>query len=169
MIRYIRKIILTFTIISLITTNLLTLFHKPFTTALSKALSTAFGVSSVTSALETALDARTLESQRQIKAIANKDNLLKTHQQKAQRRKAAIRHYGHSATLRTKRLIKKTLAAIPAESVPILGTAVIVGGSAYEIYTACQNLKDIEVLYSEFQVEGSPENSFMSKVCNRVL
>jgi hypothetical protein len=84
------------------------------------------------------------------------------------KRKAAIRKYGKAVTMRTKKLIKKTLAIIPAESIPVIGTVVICG-TAYEIYAACQNLLDVEDLYSEFKLEGNHDNFFMSSVCEQFL
>ena len=169
MIRHIRKIILTAIILALITTNILTLLYQPFTTALSTAIGTAFGIKTVTSILETALDARVVTLDRQKKTIAKKNQQLKIHQQKARQRKATIRRYGKAVTLRTKRLIKRTLASIPAESIPFIGTAVMIGGTAYEIYVACENLKDIQQLQQEFDVGKSGESGIMEQVCQKIL
>jgi len=169
LIRHIRKIILTAIILALITTNILTLIYQPFTTALSTAIGTAFGIATVTSILETALNARDLKLDQQQKIIARKDMQMKIDNQKMLQRKSALKRYGKSATLRTKQLIKKTLATIPAESIPVIGTAVVVGGTAYEIYVACENLKDIQQLQQEFGVGESTENKIMEAVCQQYL
>jgi len=165
LIRYLKNIILTALFLGLIISNILTLLYQPFTTALSTAISTTFGIATVTSLLSDAIDLKDLELNRQKKSIAKKDNLIQKHRQAAVKKKAAIRRYGKAVTLRTKKLIKRTLANIPAESLPVIGTAVVLGGTAYEIYAACQNLLDIEDLYSEFQVEGGSGNSFINTVC----
>ena len=169
MIRYLKNIILTALFLGLIISNILTLLYQPFTTALSTAIGTAFGIKTFTSILETALDARVVTLDRQKKTIAKKNKQLKIHQQKARQRKATIRRYGKAVTLRTKKLIKRTLASIPAESIPVIGTAVVVGGTAYEIYAACQNLKDIQQLLQEFGVGKSGESGIMEQVCQKIL
>jgi hypothetical protein len=168
LISYLKNIILTAIILALITTNLLTLLYQPFTTVLSSVIGTAFGIATVTSILETALNARDLKLDQQQKIIASKDQQMKMDNQKMLQRKSAIKRFGKSVTLRTKQLIKKTLAAIPAESIPVIGTAVVVGGAAYEIYVACENLKDIQQLQQEFEVGESTENGIMETICQQL-
>jgi hypothetical protein len=168
LISYLKNIILTAIILALITTNLLTLLYQPFTTVLSSVIGTAFGIATVTSILETALNARDLKLDQQQKIIASKDQQMKMDNQRTLQRKSAIKRFGKSVTLRTKQLIKRTLAAIPAESIPVIGTAVVVGGTAYEIYVACENLKDIQRLQQVFGVGEWTENGIMETLCQQL-
>ena len=66
---------------------------------------------------------------------------------------------------RTKKLITKTIASIPAESVPVFGIAAVVGGTAYEIYVACENLRDIKQLQLELSIEVDSEKGSIKSFC----
>jgi hypothetical protein len=39
---------------------------------------------------------------------------------------------------RTKRVADKSIAAIPAESIPFIGVAVLITDTGYELYAACE-------------------------------
>jgi len=41
----------------------------------------------------------------------------------------------------------KSIAAIPAESIPLLGVAVLIAETGYELYAACETVKDLDELY----------------------
>ena len=62
---------------------------------------------------------------------------------------------------RTKRLAATTIAGLPAEAIPFIGTAAIVGSAAYEINAACDTMIDLH----ELDVVFNPDNEFDSSVC----
>ena len=44
-------------------------------------------------------------------------------------------------------LAAKNIAAIPAKSIPILGLAVLIADTSYELYAACEMVTDLDQLY----------------------
>jgi hypothetical protein len=42
-----------------------------------------------------------------------------------------------------------SIAAIPAESIPFIGVAVLIADTGYEQYAACETVKDLDQLYSD--------------------
>ena len=75
------------------------------------------------------------------KATAHRQNLA------ARKRKDAAKYIGKRLVARTRRIAAASLAAIPAESIPLIGVSVLIAGMAYELYAACQSLRDLEQLY----------------------
>jgi len=65
-------------------------------------------------------------------------------------RKAAPRKFGNRLATRTKRVAAKSIAAIPAESIPFIGVAVLIADTRYELYAACETAKDLDQLYGDF-------------------
>ena len=109
---------------ALVVTNILTLTSTAFNAALSGALSSALGVTTVAD----------LMSQR----LANKERALTQAQTKLTNKKAAVRKFGTRLTSRTKRVAARSIATIPAESVPYLGIAAVIAATGYEFYEACE-------------------------------
>jgi hypothetical protein len=66
----------------------------------------------------TALGIRTVSSALQSK-MASQDKTIKKHQATTLKRKAATRKFGTRLATRTKRVDAKSIAAIPAESIPV--------------------------------------------------
>jgi hypothetical protein len=61
---------------------------------------------------------------------------------------------------------RDSIAAIPAESIPFVGVAVLIADTGYDLYEACQTIKDLDELYSELGVvEDLPDES-VHAVCN---
>ena len=52
-----------------------------------------------------------------------------------------------SLVARNRRIATASLAAIPAESIPFIGVSVLISGTACELYTACESLRDLQQLY----------------------
>jgi hypothetical protein len=69
-------------------------------------------------------------------------------------RKAATRKFGNRLATRTKRVAAKSIAAIPAESIPVIGVAVLIADTGYELYAACETVKDLDQLYSDLGMEA---------------
>jgi hypothetical protein len=42
-----------------------------------------------------------------------------------------------------------SIAAIPAESIPFIGVAVLIADTGYELYAACETVRELDRLYSE--------------------
>jgi hypothetical protein len=50
------------------------------------------------------------------------------------------------------RVTAKSIAAIPAESIPFIGVAVLIADTGYELYAACETVRDLDQLYSDLGV-----------------
>ena len=155
MIIWIKRLFLTTTFLALIVTNILTLTNAAFNAAVSGLLGTAFGIRTVSSLLES--------------KIAAQDVAIKKHKANAMKHRAATRKFGARLSSRTKRVAAKSIAAIPAEAIPFIGVAVIVADTSYELYAACQNIKDLDQLYTEFEMSDETPDDAMHSVCNPVL
>jgi hypothetical protein len=84
-------------------------------------------------------------------------------------RKAATRKFGTRLTTRTKRVAAKSIAAIPVESTPFIGVAVLIAETGYELYAACETVKDLDKLYSDLGVADEVPDDAMSGVCDPEL
>ena len=154
MITWRKRLILTASFLALIATNILTLTNTAFNTAVSGLMGTALGVRTVSSMMQTKLN-------RQGKAIKK--------QAAAQaQRKAATKRFGTRLANRTKRVAAKSIAAIPAESVPFLGVAVLIADAVYELYAACETMRDFQ-LYSDMGMADETPNDVMHSVCHPTL
>jgi hypothetical protein len=67
---------------------------------------------------------------------------------------------------RTKRVAAKSIAAIPAESIPFIGVAVLIADTGYELYAACETVRDLDQLYLELGMAGEVQEDAMSSVCD---
>jgi hypothetical protein len=53
----------------------------------------------------------------------------------------------------TKRVATKSIAAIPAESIPFIGVAVLIADTGYELYAAYESVWDLDQLYADWEME----------------
>ena len=74
-----------------------------------------------------------------------------------------------SLASRTKRVAAKSIALIPAESVPFLGVAVQIADTGYELYAACETMRDLDELYLELDVQEKASGDAIHSVCNPEL
>jgi hypothetical protein len=74
-----------------------------------------------------------------------------------------------SHTAKTKRMAAKSIAAIPAESIPFIGEAVLIADTGYELYAACETVRDLDQLYSELGMAGETPDDVMHSVCDPKL
>jgi hypothetical protein len=148
MITWTKRLILTSAFLALIATNVLTLTNAAFNAAVSGLMSTALGVRTVSDALRGKVDA-------QKKIIKN--------------RKVATRKFGTKVATRTKKLVAATLAEIPGEAIPLLGIPILLAATAYEIKLACENLDDLDRLYSDMGMADEMPDDVMHRVCNPEL
>ena len=140
---------------ALIATNILTLTKTPFNAALSGLMGTALGV-------------RTVSSLAQAK-IASQDKAIKKHKTTALNRKAATRKFSTRVASRTRRIAAKSIAAIPAESIPFIGVAVLIADTGYELYAACATARDLDQLYSDLGMSDETPDDVMHSVCDSEL
>jgi hypothetical protein len=58
-----------------------------------------------------------------------------------------------------------SIAAIPAESIPFIGVAVLIADTGYELYAACETVRELDQLYGKLgMAEEVPDDSVHS-VC----
>jgi hypothetical protein len=58
----------------------------------------------------------------------------------------------------------KSIAAIPAESIPFLGVAVLIADTGYELYAACETVRELDQLYSELGMADETPDDVMHSV-----
>jgi hypothetical protein len=155
MITWTKRPLLTASFLALITTNVLTLTSTAFNAALSGLVGTALGIRTVSSMMQTKL--------------ASRDKTIKKYQSTAIKRKAATRKFGTRHASRTKRVAAKSIAAIPAESIPFIGVAVLIADTGYELYAACENIRDLDQLYSDMGLAGEVPDDVMHSACDPEL
>jgi hypothetical protein len=62
-----------------------------------------------------------------------------------------------------------SIAAIPAESIPFIGVAVLIADTGYELYAACETITDLDQLYSELGMAKETPDDVMHSVCDPEL
>jgi hypothetical protein len=132
-----------------------TLTSTAFNAAVSGLMGTALGIRTVSSALQS--------------KIARQDKTIKKHKATTIKRKAATRRFGTRLATRTKRVAAKSIAAIPAESIPFIGVAVLIADTGYELYAACETVRDLDQLYVDLGVEGEAPEDAMHSICDPEL
>ena len=70
---------------------------------------------------------------------------------------------------RTRRIATKSIAAIPAESIPFIGVSVLIADTGYEMYAACETITDLDLLYSDLGMEDETPDDVMHSVCDPEL
>ena len=144
MITWLQQVLITCTILGPLATNVLTLTSTAFNAALSGFMSTALGVATATEALQS--------------KIAKQQSAAKS-------RKFAARKFGTRLATRTKRVAAASVAAIPAEAIPFLGVGVLVAGTAYDLYEACESMKDLDELYAGLGMADEVPGHVVREVC----
>jgi hypothetical protein len=152
MITWTKRLLLTASFLALITTNILTLTSTAFNAAVSGLMGTALGIRTVTSALQT--------------KVASQSRTIKQHKATNLQRKAATRRFGNRLATRTKRDTAKSIAAIPAESIPFIGVAVLIADTGYQLYAACETVRDLDQLYLDLGMGDEMPEDVMHSVCD---
>lgn len=116
MITWTKRLLLTAAFLALIATNVLTLTSTAFNAALSGLIGTALGIHTVSEALR--------------KKVASQKTTIAHHKSVSANRKKAARKFGTRLVSRTKRVAAKSIAAIPAESIPFIGNPFPLSGLA---------------------------------------
>jgi hypothetical protein len=63
----------------------------------------------------------------------------------------------------------KSIAAIPAGSIPFIGVAVLIADTGYELYAACETVRDLDQLYSDLGMADEVQEDAMHSVCDPEL
>jgi hypothetical protein len=155
MLTWTKRLLLTTSFLALIATNILTLTSSAFNAALSGLMGSVLGV-------------RTVSGMMQAK-IARQDSAIKKQSAVQAKRKAATRRFGTRLASRTKRVAAKSIAAIPAESIPFLGAAVLIADTGYELYAGCETMRDLDELYVALGVHDEAPDDVVDTVCNPQL
>jgi hypothetical protein len=116
----------------------------------------------------TALGLRTVSSALQSR-IASQAKAIKKHKAVQANRKAATRRFGARLASRTKKIAAKSIAAIPAESIPFIGVAVLIADTGYELYAACETVQDLDQLYADLGMTDEVQEDVMHSVCDPEL
>ncbi|MEM1402633.1 MAG: hypothetical protein AAGG55_04830 [Pseudomonadota bacterium] len=145
MLRLLLRLTLATTLTLSVASNLLLLTSATFNTAISGVLATALGVRTVSSVLSSRLAAS---------------------QARTAGQRVATRKFGQRLAARTSRVAARSIAAIPAEAVPYLGAAVIVGTVSYELYAACETLEELNTLYTDLGVDEEVPRDTLSYICD---
>ena len=65
--------------------------------------------------------------------------------------------------------LAKSIAVIPAEAIPFLGVAVPIADTGYELYAACEAMRDLDELYLELGVQEEASGDAIHTACNPEL
>ena len=151
-INWAKRLLLTLSFLALIVTNVLTLTNSAFNAALSGLMSTKLGVQTVSDTLRGKLDAN--------KKTIKKQTIAHT------KRKAATRRFGTRLASRTRRVAAESIAAIPGGAIPLLGLSLLIAGTSYELYEACNSMKDLDELYSDMGMTDETPDDVLHSVCD---
>jgi len=152
---------LIFAVILLVSVNIATLLSATFYDLLYSGLARIIPTEWVANSYSS----KNRANQKKIKTLSTKNkNLVSKNtalQNKNLRIKTKVSKAVKSIQRRTKTLATATIAEMPAEAVPFLGAAAIVGSAIYEVHAACSTMKDLH----ELDIEFNPENQFDNTVC----
>jgi hypothetical protein len=62
-----------------------------------------------------------------------------------------------------------SIAAIPAESIPFIGVAALIADTGYELYAACETVRDLDQLYLDLGMEDEVPDDVIHSVCDPEL
>jgi hypothetical protein len=178
-----KRLLIALLFLALLAINFLTLTHTAFNATLSGILATALGVQTVSNVLRSkmathrkalqaqsaAINKQRAEIDRQRKSIDRHKAATRQQNIAAKKRRDAASHFGKRLVARTRRIAAASLAAIPAESIPFIGVSVLIAGTAYEIYAACESLRDLEQLYSDMDLAEELPGDVMASICDPTL
>jgi len=152
---------LIFAVILLVSVNIATLLSATFFDLLYNGLARIIPTEWVANSYSS----KNRANQKKIKTLSAKNkNLVSKNtalKNKNLRIKTKVSKAVKSIQRRTKTLATATIAEMPAEAVPFLGAAAIVGSAIYEVHAACSTMKDLH----ELDIEFNPENQFDNTVC----
>jgi hypothetical protein len=167
--RWTKRLFLTLAFLALIATNVLTLTSSAVNAALSGLLSAKLGVQTVSETLRGKLDASKRTIKGKDKTIKAKNKTIKKNAATHAKHKAATKRFGARLAGRTKRVAAASVAAIPGETIPLIGTTLLIVGTSYELYAACDNMKDLDELYTDMGMMDEVPDDVLHSVCDPSL
>lgn len=84
-------------------------------------------------------------------------------------KKLLVKQAGANIRKRTLKSAAVNVGSMAGEAIPYAGLAVIVGATGYELKLACENLLDLEHLYSDLGIDDEADRSAVEKVCDPQL
>jgi hypothetical protein len=150
-----KRLFLTLSFLALIATNVLTLTSAVFNATLSGLMSTALGVQTVSDALRGKLDAKNRTIKKQTATLA--------------KRKTATKKFGKRLASRTKKVALASIASVPGEAIPVIGATLLIAGTGYELYEACNSMKDLDELYTDMDMANETPDDVLHSVCDPSL
>jgi hypothetical protein len=77
----------------------------------------------------------------------------------------------NSAEIFCKRLTTRTksITAILTQSIPFIGVAVLIADTGYELYAACETVRDLDQLYADLGMAEEVPDDAMHSVCDPEL
>lgn len=131
--------------------NIATLTWSTATAGLSALLSAA-GVKTVYQDMQS----RQQKQTRQLAAVQARESALRQR----------VQDTGKRIQKRTVKSAAANIGSLPAEAIPYLGWAVVVGVTGYELMLACDNLRDLQDLYREVEAGDVAAPEAMQAICN---
>jgi hypothetical protein len=144
------RFLLTLAVIGLLASNFLVLTWNAATISLSDALERV-GVSTVYGRMQ---EHRAVQDQQLAQLRAEQSGM-----------RDQVRTAGENIRERTVKSAAANIGSLPAEAVPYLGWAVVVGVTDYELMLACENLQELEALYDSLGVVMEPDPEAMQLIC----
>ncbi|QIB64445.1 hypothetical protein [Kineobactrum salinum] len=144
------RFLLTLAVIGLLASNFLVLTWNAATIRLSDALESV-GVSTVYGRLQ---EHRKGQDRHLEQALTEQRTM-----------REQVRYAGESIRQRTVKSAAANIGSLPAEAVPYLGWAVVVGVTDYELMLACENLQELESLYHSLGVAVEADPEAMQLIC----
>lgn len=74
-------------------------------------------------------------------------------------RSEVVKRFSTRLAQRTVVNVTRNVSSIPGEAIPIIGTTLVVGVTAWDVYDACETMKDIKQLQSGFEQSVVDEKS----------
>jgi hypothetical protein len=63
----------------------------------------------------------------------------------------------------------KSITAILTQSIPFIGVAVLIADTGYELYAACETIRDLDQLYADLGMADEATDDVMHSVCDPEL
>lgn len=130
--------------------NVATLTWSAATAGLSGVLGAA-GINTVYQRMQSRQQAQA----RQLAAVEARETALRK----------TVQDTGKRIQKRTVRSAAANIGSLPAEAIPYLGWAVVVGVTGYELMLACDNLRDLQNLYRQMDAGEVAAPEAMQAIC----
>ena len=152
MFKWIYRISITFALVALLITNVLSITSTGFNFALTGLVATVMGVKTATGMLHRQIATQKVTNARLRSRVA-------VH-------KTQVRNVGKRLISRTKRLATMSIAEIPASIIPFAGLSILAAGTVWELKQLCDGLHEVEELYAQMEIDEPLDGEALRIVCN---